>query len=418
MTDRTDRTRWTGSAGALLFAGFALLSSQSRPLRYCSTEIHADAPALGLAALAAGLMARSRPEDRPWRQAAALLLATLSVWTKQLTAPVLLIVLPFWAYLTGGLKGLLRVVAMAIAGGLGISIVLLAAFDASRTIFNIVTIPLLHPRRMEAITWAVWNLLELEQRQILLLLVLAAGVLGLLTRKSHERRSGGGLISEPWALFLLVAVAEFPLSLMAYLKVGGDDNNLGFMLYFLTLAGFLMHARLKAPSRAADEVDPASPSFRGILVLTFVLTLLGAEQIALAFAKPGPTWQGQQGEALRYIERHPGDVYFPWNPLEHLVAEGRLYHFEYGVFDRILAGYPPTADHFRRYIPEHTRLVCYPPGTTVGDQVTLKYLEDFREKIQIDELPDWECYLGRSHRRHRSAPASALKTSGRSSCRN
>ena len=146
-------------------------------------------------------------------------------------------------------------------------------------------------------------------------------------------------------------MAEFPLSLMAYLKVGGDDNNLGFMLYFLTLAGFLMHARIKSPSRAADEVDPASPSFRGILVLTFVLTLLGAQQIALAFAKQGSTWQGQQGEALRYIERHPGEVYFPWNPLEHLVAEGRLYHFEYGVFDRILAGYPPTADHFRRYIP-------------------------------------------------------------------
>ena len=303
-----------------------------------------------------------------------------------------MIVLPFWAYLTGGLKGLVRLVAMAIAGGLGISLMLLAAFDASSTIFNIVTIPLLHPRRTGAVTWAVSHLLELEQRQILLLLVLAAGGLGLLARKSHERRSGGGLISEPWALFLLVAVAEFPLSLMAYLKVGGDDNNLGFMLYFLTLAGFLMHARLKAPSRAADEVDPASPSFSGMLVLTFVLTLLGAEQIALAFAKPGPTWQGDQGAAMRYMERHPGDVYFPWNPLEHLAAEGRLYHFEYGVFDRILAGYPPTAEHFRRHIPEHTRLVCYPPGTTVGDQVTLKYLEGFREKVQIDELPKWECY--------------------------
>src|SRR4051812_46691128 len=152
MTDRTDRTHWTGTSGALLFAGFALLSSQSRPLRYCSTEIHADAPALGLAALAAGLMARSRPGDRPWRQAAILLLATLSVWTKQLTAPVLLIVLPSWGYLTGGLKGLLRLVALAIAVGLIISIVLLAAFYAWRMTFHILTIPLLLPRRIDAIT--------------------------------------------------------------------------------------------------------------------------------------------------------------------------------------------------------------------------------------------------------------------------
>ena len=51
---------------------------------------------------------------------------------------------------------------------------------------------------------------------------------------------------------------------MAFLKVGGDDNNLGFMLYFLTLAGFLMHARLMSPSQAAGEGDTASPSYRGI----------------------------------------------------------------------------------------------------------------------------------------------------------
>ena len=51
----------------------------------------------------------------------------LAVWTKQLTAPVLLIVVPLWAYLTGGLKGLVQSIAMAVAGGLCVSILLLAA---------------------------------------------------------------------------------------------------------------------------------------------------------------------------------------------------------------------------------------------------------------------------------------------------
>ena len=111
-----------------------------------------------------------------------------------------------------------------------------------------------------------------------------------------------------------------------------------------------------------------------------------------AFGRTDPTWQDEQAAALRYIEQHPGDAYFPWNPLEHLAAEGRLYHFEYGVFDRDLAGYPLTADHFRRHIPEDPRLICYPPRTTVGDQVTLRYLGEFRERIKVDELPKWDCY--------------------------
>jgi hypothetical protein len=153
-----------------------------------------------------------------------------------------------------------------------------------------------------------------------------------------------------------------------------------------------MHARLMTAGGALGVADRTTASFRGLFVLNLVLTLLIAQEIALAFAKPGPTWQEQQQAAVRYIEGHKGEVYFPWNPLEHLVVEGRLYHYEYGVFDRILAGYPLSDDHFLEEIPPHTRLVCYPPRTTVGDQVTLKYLKEFRERVHLDELPQWECY--------------------------
>src|SRR5262245_17369226 len=118
--DRADRSRWTGLSGLLLFSTFALLSGQSRPLLYCSTEIHADAPALGLAAVAVGLMARSRPGDRPRAGGVALLLAWLSVWTKQLTAPILLIVLPIWALVTWGWKGLFQYLTRAVAVGLAL----------------------------------------------------------------------------------------------------------------------------------------------------------------------------------------------------------------------------------------------------------------------------------------------------------
>src|SRR5262249_3835096 len=159
----------------------------------------------------------------------ALILATLSVWTKQLTAPVLLIVLPLWAYLTRGLKGLFQYLALAVAGGLCLSILLLAALDVPAALFNFITVPLLHPRRFGSLVTAVSNLLDLERRQVLLLLPLAAGGLGQLALRSRRNARGGGLTSEPWTLVLLVALAEFPISLLAYVKVGGDDNNLGFM---------------------------------------------------------------------------------------------------------------------------------------------------------------------------------------------
>jgi hypothetical protein len=393
MTERTDRARNVGLSGALLFCVFALLARDSRPLHYCSTEIHADAPALGLAALATGLLARTRPTDRPWRNATALLLASLSVWTKQLTAPVILVVLPLWAYLIGGLRGLLQYVAMAVAVGLSVSLWLLAAFGAGSTVFNVFQVPLLHPRRADSLVGVARAALELQQRQLLLLLLLATGAIGLLTLRGRDRVRRQGLASEPWLLFLLVGVAELPISGLAYLKVGGDDNNLGFMLYFLTIAALLMHRRLMPPQRAQHgDADRTTASFRGIFVLNLILTVLVMQQTALAFAHEGATWQNEQKAALRYIQHHRGEAYFPWHPLEHLAAEGRLYHFEYGVFDRILAGYPLTSDHFCQHIPPDTHLVCYPPRTTVGDRVTLKYLDDFVEKVEVAELPGWECY--------------------------
>jgi hypothetical protein len=388
------RLHWNGLSGLMLFCLFALLTNQSRPLRYCSTEIHADAPALCLAAIAVGLMARNQPRDGTSRTAIALILATLSVWTKQLTAPLLLIVLPLWAYWTRGVKGLFLFLTMALAAGLGISLILLAVFDAPAVLFNIVSVPLAHPWRFDAIVPVLSNLLELEKRQVLLMLVLAGGVLARLMRQTgaHGRPGWRWVISQPWTLVLLVAIAEFPISLLAYVKIGGDDNNLGFMLYFLTLGAVLLHGSLMQTTRVLGMRQRPTPSFQGVLILNAVLTLMIAQETVLAFAKPSETWPDQQKAALRYIREHRGEVYLPWNPLEHLAVEGRMYHFEYGVYDRSLARRPISEDHFRQDIPPKTRMVCYPPNTTVGDQVTLKYLKEFSERVKVAELPDWACY--------------------------
>jgi hypothetical protein len=392
LTRRGPRSGADRVARCQVLVLFALLTYQSRPLRYVSTEIHADAPALCLGAFATGLMARSRADSARWRRGVSLILATLSVWAKQLTAPILLIVLPVWALATGGLKGLFQYAVAAVTAGLGLTVIFLAVFDAPSILFNILTVPRLHPWRITALVEFTSTFLDLQNRHLVLLLVLVVGGLGQLVLRPWTDDSPDGIKGETWLLFLLVGLAEMPLALVGYAKVGGDDNNLAFLLYFLAIAAVLMLDRLVAREQDALRSRAAPGLSLLVLGLNLVLTLLSAEQTVLALAFPGPGWQEQQKTALRFIEHHRGEVYLPWNPLEHLVVEGKLYHFEYGVFDRDLAGYPLAADHFRRHIPGRTRLVCYPPQTTVGDRITLRYLNEFQHRVEVAELPGWECY--------------------------
>lgn len=85
----------------LLFIAFVLLTTNYRSIRFSPTEVHADAPALALAALAVVLMVRGGGGENPWTSSLSLILAVLAVWAKQLAAPLLLIVLPAYALATG-----------------------------------------------------------------------------------------------------------------------------------------------------------------------------------------------------------------------------------------------------------------------------------------------------------------------------
>ena len=53
-------------------------------------------------------------------------------------------------------------------------------------------------------------------------------------------------------------------------------------------------------------------------------------------------------EAYRFSRQWPGQVYFPWHPLSVYLAEGKLYHFELGICDRIAAGIPMDQPTSRR----------------------------------------------------------------------
>ena len=93
-----------------------------------------------------------------------------------------------------------------------------------------------------------------------------------------------------------------------------------------------------------------------------------------------------------FAKKHPGEVYFPWHPLAGLMAEGRLYHFSYGLSDRELAGYPVSQEHFQRYIPAQTQYVALPEHAKRDAEYVFRYLPDFSRKVTADDLPGWTLY--------------------------
>jgi hypothetical protein len=69
------------------------------------------------------------------------------------------------------------------------------------------------------------------------------------------------------------------------------------------------------------------------------------------------------------------------------MADGRYYHFEYGVFDRTLAGYRPSSEHIEECLPAQLKYVVY--YYRVLTQQMPEYLPGFTRAFQVHELTDF-----------------------------
>jgi hypothetical protein len=386
----------TGNAGAdpltrqaewLTLALFPLLTyNLEKSLRYSAAFIHADAPALGMAAAAAAVLYVD-PRHR-WRSLfPSALLAVLAVWSKQVMAPLLL-ALPLWLLAAAGLRAGLRYgLALLLAGAavLGVSLTLL---DPANLFFNVVTIPGRHPWEGLFPNNLAWVALEFQNQAFVLALLLGFGALyPLAVRSGSWPGLSRWLTQNRWSLFLVVALLVLPTSLIGRMKVGGDLNALSFSLYFLLLAVCLM-LREGVGSPAAA---PVQAGFRLLAVVAvtgcglLAIQTQGQRFLAMAASRPNTPEL-----VVAYLKDHPGEAYFPWNPLGHLLAEGRYYHFEYGLFDRQIAGFPVREDHFRQAIPSRLRLVCVPRDFDCA--CALSHLKDFSRRVEVPELPGFVCY--------------------------
>jgi hypothetical protein len=206
-----------------------------------------------------------------------------------------------------------------------------------------------------------------------LLLALVEGVLSSRAGRQWPRRA--------WAAWLLISCCLLPTASIGRIKVGGEVNHDSFVIFFL-VAAFLCWL-----ASVAFERGRPLP-----LRVATVLVVLLAVTAPRALEYPGwrTAWNNQNEAAYRYDMRHPGEIYFPWNPLTSLLAESKLYHFDYGVFDRNLGGARVAPDHLGMFLPSAQPMIA--SYVAHHDYVLHEYFPGYRTRPVISELPDWTIY--------------------------
>ena len=184
-----------------------------------------------------------------------------------------------------------------------------------------------------------------------------------------------------WAAWFLLAVCLLPTASIGRTKVGGEVNHESFVVFYLAAA---VVCWLVSLTLDRGRAFPAR--------LAGALAVLVAVNSPRVLDYPGwrAAWDNQNEAAYRYDVRHPGEVYFPWNPLTSLLAEGKLYHFDYGVFDRNLGGARVSAGQVGEFLPSRRPVIA--SFIAHHDYLLLEYFPDYRARPTVRELPDWKIF--------------------------
>jgi hypothetical protein len=380
-------------ATSLCFMLWTCLAHES--IRQVTFMVMPDGPALGFAICACGCVLRG---STMCNLACAAICAALSVWCKQTMLPFLLVP-PLHLLIMQGWKVAMRLVAVQVAVLLLISLVLILSFGGRNMWFHMITLPASHPWRGQEAGKVL--VLVLGMRDLLRDAIVPLGVLFLcllIAAGATWRRIGRRDVlrlyrEEPWLILVLAAVSLVPPSVFGYVKVGGYLNNFGLTTLFILLAATtgaaIVMTRIGSP-RATWTVA---------LVLCVLITFRAARvsiiwhQLPRMAATIGHPSANQQEIVYRYAKSHPGVVYFPWNTLSTLLAEGTLYHFEWGVHDRIDASLDPTPSQILAHIPPRLQYVAYHRNAQSSFAVIM--FPRTREAEPIDDLPEFVLFAVR-----------------------
>lgn len=374
--------------GALLLAVFDVR------LRYAAVMIHAEAPAVGLAALAMILAAWAGPESpRCWLWSG--VFAAAAVAAKQTLVPTA-VALGCLALCSGG-RSVRDYATGTFAAGAICTAYILIREDWASFIYNCIWIPGHHPWNTREFSFAPGqppngqSLAERGRALVDAFLYLASswwpafvGAAWSLHWLWRGRFRAASPLTRTAAAAAFCALFQFPLALPAFLKVGGDVNALDPFLNPLLLM-------LVALALAAVVPGSASRAAGRRIILAAIVVLLACNIPRFGFLAGVALQRPEPNRAMvSYLRAHPGEVYLPWNPLHSWVAERRRDHFEYGVFDRLLAGRPVPEHHYRAHLPPRLRYIAFRKSQSPALVETYRqYLTTLTPAPSPAGLEDW-----------------------------
>jgi hypothetical protein len=373
----------------LMAVGFVLCTTHSPSLGRALYGVHAEAPALGLAACALAGCIRVGPGSGMLRLALIALAAVAAVFAKQVmifVPPACLVVIAKQAGRSAAVKFL-----AACLGWAGLAIVLvcmLTSFDDFY--FNVITIPARHPWALDGafgessvaghIASILYALVVLGDPTIFWLAAALILLWWLFPSAAPAPQTSTG-----WRAALVFAVLGFPMAVLGRAKIGGAQNVYSVSSYFLALAVFLK----------LIEIIRTRESVLAFLGPAAVVSSLAAWCVAVPRDMESlfklDQRQSPSDQAYEYERLHPGRMYFPWQPLASLANSGPPRDFSYGLFDRDIAGYPVDPKEIESRLPRSLVGVAvqkvelpYQP-----DYAWEKYLKAYNVPEKVPELPDF-----------------------------
>lgn len=377
-------TPWS-IAGAIVFL---LMVMSDLGLRYTACNIHVEAPAAGLTALAIGCVLPSK--ERGPGVVASALCAVLAVWTKQ-TVVLLMAVLPAYLWMTYGFATARRWVLSALVIGLAVSGVLVAYFGWRELYFTMITIPSRHKFYLEeqggklagikSSAYLLWLSTRIAVGVVLALMV---GTI------AYARGARAWLQENRWVGLALVSIVMVPTSIL------GASKFLSFLCAHTPTSFFMLAAATTGLAEVASR-----PGRARVVAAWGLVGLLGyygwwigrplLAQRAMIAAQTRNFANNEHEKAYAFARAHPGAVYFPRNPLATLLADGRLDHSDWGLVDWEMGEEPPSRAHLYAALPPHMRWIAYRdtghPNLMIRDPIAL--FPEFDRVVKLPELPGW-----------------------------
>jgi len=314
---------------------------------YAAMNVHVDASAMASAVLAAGLLLG--PGGRLRALALSAFLGVLSIACKQVMVSVT-VALAVFVLLAEGRRVFFRYAHQQFASGLLIAGAILLVFRPPQDLLFSTYWLATHrpPYGGEArLLRGLYDERTALAAVIPVVFLLVGRTIWLDTGGLRER-----LNRNRWLVFLMLALFQLPFALRAWTTVGGDYNHLGVVTLFATLA-----ATVGLISASGPQFPAALPSalLAGIAIAAIPIPWKLPAAISSLYDNPAEI-------AFRYEKLHPGQAYFPMNPLASLLAGGRLTHFDLSLEDREIADCPITPAQFAAGLPPHYRLVAFAPA--------------------------------------------------------